>query len=232
MHHEGVALHGEVRPALTGVRPGPLALSGGGANGAYGAGLLVGWTEQGDRPAFDVVTALPGFADEQKRVIAATVGDLRIVNLYVVNGQDVGTDKYDYKLRWLDAVHGWLAEELKAHPRMVVLGDFNVIPTDKDVYDAKAWKKDALMQPEVRRAYEKLLGQGWTDALRTVFGAAPVYTFWDYFRQHAERDRGLRIDHVLLNPVLGKILVLLAIILFLQWRPAGLFVTRSRSLED
>jgi exodeoxyribonuclease-3 len=84
------------------------------------------------------------------------------------------------------------------------MGDFNVIPTDDDVYDPKAWRKDALIQPEVRQAYQRLLDQGWLDALRTVAGDARIYTFWDYFRQHAERDRGLRIDHLLLNPPLAK----------------------------
>jgi len=91
------------------------------------------------------------------------------------------------------------------HP-VAVLGDFNVIPTDVDVYDARAWRRDALIQPEVRAAYARLLAQGWTDALRQMHGDARIYTFWDYFRQHAERDRGLRIDHLLLNPVLAPLL--------------------------
>jgi len=85
-----------------------------------------------------------------------------------------------------------------------MLGDFNVIPTDDDVYDPKSWRKDALIQPEVREAYWRLLTQGWTDSLRHVLGDERIYTFWDYFRQHAQRDRGLRIDHVLLNAVLAS----------------------------
>ena len=88
------------------------------------------------------------------------------------------------------------------HP-VVIMGDFNVIPTDADVYDPKAWRKDALLQPEVRDAYVRLLAQGWTDALRARHPDDVIYTFWDYFRQHAERDRGLRIDHLLLNPALA-----------------------------
>ena len=83
----------------------------------------------------DVQVGIPGFEDEQKRVIAATVGEVRVVNLYVVNGQDVGTDKYAYKLRWLDAVHDWLAAELQTHPKLVVMGDFNIAPDDRDVFD-------------------------------------------------------------------------------------------------
>jgi len=90
-----------------------------------------------------------------------------------------------------------------SHPALL-LGDFYVIPDDEDVYDPASWRRDALMQPEVRDAFQQLLAQGWTDALRTVHGDQRIYTFWDYFRQHAERDRGLRIDHLLLNPVLAK----------------------------
>jgi exodeoxyribonuclease-3 len=89
------------------------------------------------------------------------------------------------------------------HP-VAILGDFNVIPTDEDVYDPRSWRKDALIQPQTRDAFQRLLDQGWTDSLRQVHGAQRIYTFWDYFRQHAQRDRGLRIDHLLVNPALGK----------------------------
>ena len=90
------------------------------------------------------------------------------------------------------------------HP-VALIGDFNVVPTDEDIYDPKGWRRDALLQPESREAFFKLLEQGWTDSLLTIHGSnSGVYTFWDYFRQHAERDRGLRIDHLLLNPVLAK----------------------------
>ena len=90
-------------------------------------------------PATDVQVGIPGFDDEQKRVIAATVGDVRVINLYVVNGQNVGTDKYAYKLRWLDAVHDWVADELQRHPQLVVLGDFNIAPDARDVHDPEVW---------------------------------------------------------------------------------------------
>jgi len=86
---------------------------------------------------------------------------------------------------------------------VALIGDFNVVPTDEDIYDPKGWRKDALLQPESRAAWFKLLEQGWTDSLRAHFGEQRIYTFWDYFRQHYERDRGLRIDHLLLNPVLA-----------------------------
>ncbi|MBL2545302.1 exodeoxyribonuclease III, partial [Klebsiella pneumoniae] len=86
-------------------------------------------------PAQDVQIGIPGFEDEQKRVIAGTFGDLRVINLYVVNGQDIGTDKYDYKLRWLEAVHAWIAQELQRHPKLIVMGDFNIAPDPRDVHD-------------------------------------------------------------------------------------------------
>jgi len=123
--------------------------------------------------------------------------------LYLPNGNPRPGPKFDYKLRWMERLLTH-AEGLMGLPHPVaMMGDFNVIPTDEDVYDAKSWRKDALSQPEVRDAYQRLLAQGWTDSLRDVSGDERIYTFWDYFRQHAERDRGLRIDHVLLNPVLA-----------------------------
>ncbi len=148
---------------------------------------------------------LPGDPhDDQSRYIEAAVHGIVVAGLYLPNGNPQPGPKFDYKLAWMTRlqVH---AKTLVGLPHPVVLmGDFNVIPTDADVYDAKAWRKDALIQPEVREAYETLLAQGWTDTLRDVFGDETVYTFWDYFRQHAARDRGLRIDHLLANPVLAK----------------------------
>lgn len=148
---------------------------------------------------------LPGDPrDAQSRYLEAAVHGIFVAGLYLPNGNRRPGPKFDYKLRWMQRLHA-RARTLVAQPHPVVLmGDFNVIPTDADVYDPKAWRKDALLQPEVRAAWEALLGQGWTDALRAIHGDGGVYTFWDYFRQHAERDRGLRIDHLLLNPVLAK----------------------------
>ncbi len=150
---------------------------------------------------------LPGDAtDDQSRYIEAAIHGIVVGGLYLPNGNPQPGPKFDYKLGWMARLQRH-AQTLVGLPHPVVLlGDFNVIPTDADVYDAKAWRKDALMQPEIREAYAALLAQGWTDALREVFGDEQVYTFWDYFRQHAERDRGLRIDHLLLNPVLAKLL--------------------------
>ena len=147
---------------------------------------------------------LPGDPDdEQSRYIEAAVHGIVVGALYLPNGNPQPGPKFDYKLKWMQRLNQH-AKTLVGLPYPVVLmGDFNVIPTDEDVYDPKAWRKDALLQPEVREAYRQLLAQGWTDSLRQVSGDARIYTFWDYFRQHAERDRGLRIDHLLVNPVLA-----------------------------
>ena len=148
---------------------------------------------------------LPGDAtDEQSRYIEAAIHGIVVGCLYLPNGNPRPGPKFDYKLAWMERLirHARTLVDLP-HPA-VLLGDFNVIPTDSDVYDPKAWRKDALIQPEVRAAFERLLEQGWTDALRQVVGDQVIYTFWDYFRQHAERDRGLRIDHLLLNPALAE----------------------------
>jgi len=151
---------------------------------------------------------LPGEPkDAQARYLEAAVHGVVVGALYLPNGNPQPGPKFDYKLRWMArlARHARTLVDLP-HP-VALIGDFNVIPDDIDVYDPKAWKRDALIQPEVRAAYADLLAQGWTDALRAVFEDEVIYTFWDYFRQHAERDRGLRIDHLLLNPVLAEGLV-------------------------
>lgn len=148
---------------------------------------------------------LPGEpADTQSRYLEAAVHGVVVAALYLPNGNPQPGPKFDYKLRWMQRLirHARTLVDLP-HPALL-LGDFNVIPDDEDVYDPASWRRDALMQPEVRDAFQRLLAQGWTDALRTVHGEQRIYTFWDYFRQHAERDRGLRIDHLLLNPVLAK----------------------------
>lgn len=148
---------------------------------------------------------LPGEpADTQSRYLEAAVHGVVVAALYLPNGNPQPGPKFDYKLRWMQRLirHARTLVDLP-HPALL-LGDFNVIPDDEDLYDPASWRRDALMQPEVRDAFQQLLAQGWTDALRTVHGDQRIYTFWDYFRQHAERDRGLRIDHLLLNPVLAK----------------------------
>ncbi|QDW66847.1 exodeoxyribonuclease III [Luteimonas granuli] len=159
-----------------------------------------------DQAIGDVQYGIPGFADEQKRVIAATVGDLRIVNLYVVNGQAVGTEKYAYKLRWLAAVRDWLADELRRHPAMVVLGDFNIAPDERDVHDPAIWHDGHILtSTEERAALKALLDLGLHDAFRLHSQEGGVFSWWDYRQAAFRRDMGLRIDLTLVSDaVLGS----------------------------
>jgi exodeoxyribonuclease-3 len=156
----------------------------------------------------EVRNTLPGNeADEQSRYIEAAAHGVLVGCLYLPNGNPQPGPKFDYKLAWFEHLIRH-AEGLvdSGHP-VVLAGDFNVIPTDLDVYKPKSWIKDALMQPEVREAYQRLLKQGWTDALRAKYPKEPIYTFWDYFRQHWQSNSGLRIDHLLLSKPLKKKLV-------------------------
>ena len=151
---------------------------------------------------------LPGDAkDEQSRYLEAAVHGIMVGCLYLPNGNPQPGPKFDYKLAWMDR----LVEHAKklcssAHP-VVLAGDFNVVPTDFDIYNPRSWLKDALLQPESRERYQRLLAQGWTDAVRFRYPDERIYTFWDYFRQHWQHDSGLRIDHLLLNPELRERLV-------------------------
>jgi len=146
-------------------------------------------------------TALPGGdGDEHARFIAADIGGLHVINIYLPNGNPVGTEKFPYKLAWLDRLHDHLSGLLAAERPFVVGGDFNVIPEPIDCYDPKAWEGDALFQPETRSRYRALLNLGLTDALRAVDPRPHLYTFWDYQAGRWQRDQGIRIDHWLLSP--------------------------------
>jgi exodeoxyribonuclease III len=150
----------------------------------------------------ECVTAIPGFQDPQKRVLAATVGDVRIVDLYVVNGEAVGSEKFDYKLRWLAAVREWLSEELAEHPNLVVLGDFNIAPDDRDVHDPKRWHEKILCSTPEREAYRALLDLGLHDSFRLFNDEAGHHSWWDYRLAAFQRGWGLRIDLVLVSEAL------------------------------
>ncbi|GIX34902.1 MAG: exodeoxyribonuclease III [Lysobacteraceae bacterium] len=150
----------------------------------------------------DVQIGIPGFDDAQRRVIAATIGTLRVVNLYVVNGKEVGDPKYAYKLRWLDAVRAWLADEIVRHPRMVVLGDFNIAPEDRDVHDPEAWRERILCSSAERAALGRLLELGLFDSFRQHHAESGRFSWWDYRAAAFRRNRGLRIDLVLLGEAL------------------------------
>jgi exodeoxyribonuclease-3 len=156
------------------------------------------------KQGLDAISAgIPGFADEQKRVIAADVGDVRVVCAYVPNGQDVASDKYQYKLRWLAALTAWLREELAAHPNLVLLGDYNIAPEDRDVHDPAAWKDQVLCSAPEREAFRGLIDLGLRDAFRLFEQADKSYSWWDYRMLGFRRNAGLRIDHILLSPALA-----------------------------
>jgi len=156
-----------------------------------------------DRALDEVQIAIPGFDDAQARAIAATVGDTRIVNLYVVNGQDVGTEKYAYKLRWLDAVHGWIADELQRHEKLVVLGDFNIAPDDRDVHDPTTWNDEHILTSSAERAaLQRLFALGLHDGFRLHNDEAGVFSWWDYRQAAFRRNLGLRIDLTLVSDAL------------------------------
>ena len=151
---------------------------------------------------------LPGDPDDaHSRYIEAAVCGLIVACLYLPNGNPRPGPKFDYKLRWFDRLIDHAAQLIDAGLPVVLAGDFNVMPTDLDVYKPERWLDDALFAPEVRAAYSRLLDQGWTDALRTRHPGEAIYTFWDYFRNAYARNAGLRIDHLLLSPPLASRLV-------------------------
>ncbi len=153
-----------------------------------------------DADPVEIRRALPGDrADEQSRYLEVAAHGVIVACLYLPNGNPQPGPKFDYKLRWFERLikHAQTLYD-SGHP-VVLAGDFNVVPTDFDIYDPKHWRKDALLQPESREAFERLLQQGWLDALRATHPEERIYTFWDYFRQHWQRNAGLRIAHLLLN---------------------------------
>ena len=155
----------------------------------------------------DLVNELPDFEDQQRRVLAATIGDYRVINLYVPNGQTVGSDKYDYKLNWLDALHDFLREQISMFSNLVVLGDFNIAPDDRDVHDPEGWKGNVLVSDKERDALKKILDLGMVDTFRQFEQADNIFSWWDYRAGAFRRNRGLRIDLVLASESLaGKCL--------------------------
>jgi exodeoxyribonuclease-3 len=151
----------------------------------------------------DVQAGIPGFEDEQRRVVTASVGDVRVVCAYVPNGQAVGTEKYEYKLKWLRAFADWLRGELARHPKLVVLGDYNVAPEDRDVHDPKLWAGQVLCSEEERAAFRCLLDLGLKDSFRLFDQPEKSFTWWDYRMNQFKRNMGLRIDHILASPELA-----------------------------
>jgi exodeoxyribonuclease III len=160
------------------------------------------------REPIEIRRVLPGDPEDvHSRYIEARVDQTIVGCLYLPNGNPAPGPKFDYKLRWLERFTRHAAELIAATAPVVLAGDYNVIPTERDVYKPERWVEDALFRIEVREAYAQLLRQGWTDAIRALHPEAQIYTFWDYFRNAYQRDAGLRIDHLLLNPALaGRLL--------------------------
>lgn len=155
-------------------------------------------------PLSDIGTDIPGYVDEQKRVLAATVADLRVVCVYCPNGQAVGSNKYEYKLRWFAALKDYLAAELARHPRLVVAGDFNVAPEDRDVHDPKAWEGQVHVSEPERGAWRALVALGLQDGFRLFEQPEKTFSWWDYRMMGFRRNAGLRIDHILLSAPLAQ----------------------------
>lgn len=151
----------------------------------------------------DVVRDLPGIGDAQKRLIAATVAGVRLICAYIPNGQAVGSDKFAYKLQWFEALARWLGEEMRRHPALALLGDFNVAPEDRDVHDPKVWQGQVLFSEPERAAFRRLLALGLVDTFRLFDQPEKSFTWWDYRMRAYQRNHGLRIDHILVSPPLA-----------------------------
>lgn len=150
-------------------------------------------------PLEEVQTGIPGFADEQKRVLAATIAGVRVVCVYIPNGQSLESDKYLYKLAWLDALIPWLQAEMARYPRLALLGDYNIAPEDRDVHDPAAWAGNVLVSEPERARFRALLELGLTDAFRRFEQPEQSFSWWDYRAAGFRRNLGLRIDHILLS---------------------------------
>ena len=159
-------------------------------------------------PTVDVTRNIPGFDDLQQRVIAVTVpsehGDVRVICVYCPNGQALDSDKYVYKLKWFEALRIWLNEEMAKHPRLAILGDYNVAPKDEDVHNPAKWEGMVHVSPPERAAFNRLLDLGLTDAFRMFEQPEKSFTWWDYRQFGFRRNAGLRIDHVLLSDALRQ----------------------------
>ncbi|MEO5560557.1 MAG: exodeoxyribonuclease III [Dokdonella sp.] len=154
------------------------------------------------QPISDVVHGVAGFDDPQRRILSATIGDVRVVTLYVVNGQAVGSEKFTYKLDWLANVTAFLAEEIRRHPRLVVMGDFNIAPDDRDVHDPDAWRDQILCSVPERDALKRIQDLGLADSFRLFNEDGGHYSWWDYRQAAFRRNLGMRIDLVLVSEAL------------------------------
>jgi exodeoxyribonuclease-3 len=154
--------------------------------------------------AREVSVGIPGFADEQKRVIAATVEAVRLVCVYCPNGQSLDSDKYPYKLAWFDALAAWLKDELTRYPKLALLGDYNIAPEDRDVHDPAAWVGSVLVSDAERARFRALVDLGLQDSFRLFEQPEKTFSWWDYRMMAFRRNMGLRIDHILLSAPLAQ----------------------------
>ena len=155
-------------------------------------------------PGRDMVTDVPGLDDPQRRILAATYGDIRVIDLYVVNGSEVGSEKFDYKMHWLDKVSDFIAAEIEAHEHVIVLGDFNIAPDDRDVYDPEEWKGKILCSDTEREALQRIMDFGLSDTFRQFEQEERTWSWWDYRMNMFRRKLGLRIDLVLASEAMAK----------------------------
>ena len=151
----------------------------------------------------DVVIGIPGFADDQRRAIAVTVNGIRVICLYVVNGQALDSDKFQYKLKWLAACSAWIESERMKYDKLVVVGDFNIAPTDADVHDPAQWVGQVLCTDQERSFFQRWLGCGLIDTFRKFDQPPKSFSWWDYRMLGFPKNRGLRIDHILASPLLA-----------------------------
>jgi exodeoxyribonuclease-3 len=156
------------------------------------------------QPATDIISDVAGLDDPQRRILGATIDGVRVLDLYVVNGQEVGSEKYAHKLHWLNKVTGHISEQLQQHEHFVVGGDFNIAPDDRDVYDPEAWHERILCSTPEREALQKILDLGLTDSFRQFEQEADSYSWWDYRAAGFRRNRGLRIDLILASKALAE----------------------------
>ncbi|MHA6194937.1 exodeoxyribonuclease III [Pseudomonas wadenswilerensis] len=160
-----------------------------------------------DAEPLEIRRGLPGMEDDsQSRYLEAAAHGVVVGCLYLPNGNPQPGPKFDYKLAWFEQFIEHARTLLDSEHPVVLAGDYNVVPTDSDIYNPRSWLKDALLQPQSRACYQRLLDQGWTDSLRHLYPHERIYTFWDYFREHWPKNSGLRIDHLLLNPTLAPYL--------------------------
>ena len=154
--------------------------------------------------ASNVITDLPNEDDPERRLLVITVNDIRILNIYVPNGQEVGSDKYEYKLSWLESLQKFVQNELSQYPYLILLGDYNIAPEDRDVHDPKLWQGKILFSQPERSAFEKLIQTGLKDSFRKFEQEPNSFSWWDYRAVAFRRNRGLRIDHILCSAPLYK----------------------------